>query len=153
MTLSELTKRLRTLSKWSALAIGFGGVLAVDATAGKPELNALDPDAGSRQELDLRRNPVAVQLRGAEIFISQRGGAFEQLTLKDAEQAAYLRKLLIDAGAAERSVVIPVGSIIVANGGGAGDGAKPSAPTTDSGKKQPSKKAKQPPNTNSGNGK
>jgi hypothetical protein len=96
-----------------------------------------------------------MQLKGGTIYVSERGGAFERLSLKDARQTDYLRNLLQQAGAADRPVSVPIGSIIVANGGAAGDATKPKEPDKDksSGKKQPKKKAKQPPSSNTGNGK
>jgi len=151
MAPSNLTKSLR---KWGALAVGFGGLVVVDATENS-RLQALEPGAGASQQRNLRGDAVVLRLQGDTILISQRGGGFEQLALKDTQEAEYLRRLLRDAGAEEHSVSIPTGSIIVANGGAAGDGKKPKTPDTGtaSGKKQPGKKGKQPPTTKSGDGK
>ncbi|RZN23281.1 hypothetical protein [Bradyrhizobium sp. Leo121] len=59
-----------------------------------------------------------------KIFISQDGRTFEELHLGDTPEAAHLKKLLRDE-ADGRSVSVPVGSMIVASGGGSGKGAKP----------------------------
>ena len=152
---SNLRKSLRKLGKWGALALGFGGLFAVNATANTPQLQALDAGTGSHRQLGLGQHAVTVRLEGEAIYISEREGVFEELSLRDAGQAAYLRELLRDTGAAEQAVSVPVGSIIVANGGAAQDGNKPKAPDsgTASGKKQPGKKSKQAPKSKSGEGK
>jgi hypothetical protein len=155
MRLSHLKKRMRSLCKWGALAVGCGGLFAADASAERPDFKSVGPGVGSRQQRDVRLDAVAMQLKGGMIYISERGGAFRRLSLQDAQQGDYLRSLLEQAGAAERPVSVPVGSMIVANGGGAGDATKPTTPDKDtsSAKKPPAKKAKQPPASNSGNGK
>ena len=91
----------------------------------------------------------------ADSIVAEHGGAFEPLALKDSRQTAELRRLLREVGAVTQPVSVPIGAIIVANGGAAGDGSKPKAPDTDngSGKKKPGAKAKQPATNNSGNGK
>jgi hypothetical protein len=146
---------MRSLCQWAALAVGFGGLFAVDATADRPDFKSIEPGAGSGQQRDVRLDAVVMRLKGGTIYVSERGGAFERLSLQDAQQADYLRELLRQAGAADRPVSVPIGSVIVANGGAAGDATKPKAPDKDtsSGKKPPQKKAKQPPSGNSGNGK
>jgi hypothetical protein len=162
MSLPNLRKSLRRLSKLGALALGFGGLFAADAPAEKLEFQSLGTNVRPSRQLDLGLDAVVMRLNGERIYISQRGGAFEELSLGDTQQAAYLRQLLRDAGAADRPVSVPIGSMVVANGGGAGDGKKPAADETkpkepDTGtaseKKQPDKKAKQPPANNSGSGK
>jgi len=152
---SNLRKSLRRLGKCGALALGFGGLFAVSATANTPQLQPRDAGTGSHRQLGLGQHAVTVRLEGEAIYISEREGVFEELSLRDAGQAAYLRELLRDTGAAEQAVSVPVGSIIVANGGAAQDGNKPKAPDsgTASGKKQPGKKSKQAPKSKSGEGK
>ena len=49
----------------------------------------------------------------------------EELHLGDTPEAAHLKKLLRDEGADGGSVSIPVGSMIVASGGGGTKGEKP----------------------------
>jgi hypothetical protein len=66
-----------------------------------------------------------VRIDGENVYISQDGSTFEQLYLGDTLEAAHLRTLLLDEGAARRSVSIPVGAMIVASGGGGGNGQKP----------------------------
>ena len=56
--------------------------------------------------------------------------AFEELCLGDTPDAAHLRKLLRDAGAVGQSVSVPIGSMIVASGGGSGKGEKPKQRTS-----------------------
>ena len=152
---SNLRKSLRRMRKWGALALGFGGLFAVSAAADTPQLQSLEAGTGSHRQLGLGQHAVMVRLEGEAIYISEREGVFEELSLRDAGQAAYLRELLRETGAAERAVSVPVGSIIVANGGAAQDGNKPKAPDsgTASGKKQPGKKSKQAPKSKSGEGK
>jgi hypothetical protein len=70
-------------------------------------------------------NDAAIRVDGDTIYVSQNGGAFEELRLGNTPEAAYLRKLLQKAGASSGSVTVPVGSMIVASGGGSGKGSKP----------------------------
>jgi hypothetical protein len=66
-----------------------------------------------------------IRIVGENIHISQDGSSFEELRLGDTPEAAHLRKLLRDAGAAGPSVSVPIDSMIVASGGGGAKGGKP----------------------------
>jgi hypothetical protein len=66
-----------------------------------------------------------IRIIGDKIHISQDGRSFEELRLGDTPEAAHLKKLLLDAGAVGQSIAVPIGSMIVASGGGRGDGNKP----------------------------
>jgi hypothetical protein len=153
MTPSNLRKNLQRFGKWGALALGFGGLCAADVAAEKSELRSFAPGVPSNEQRDVSGGNVLLRLDRGIIFIAEHGGAFEPLALKDSRQAEELRRLLSEAGAAKKPVSVPIGAMIVANGGAAGDANKPKAPETDtgSGKKQPSKKTKKPVNNNSGN--
>lgn len=111
--------------RWAALALGFGPLLAGNGGAAKAELQpgsaGTVPPAGRRASAD----EVVVRTDGDRVFLSQGGGAFEELPLGNTPEATYLRRLLGAAGAGGASVTVPVGTIIVANGGGQGDGTKP----------------------------
>jgi hypothetical protein len=154
MTLSNLRKSLLRFGKWGALALGFGGLCATDAAAEKSELRSFAPGVPSSQQRGVS-SAVLVRLEEGKIFVADHGGAFEPLALKDSRQADELRRLLSEVGASTRPVSVPIGAMIVANGGAAGDASKPKVPDSDngSGKKQPSPKTKQPATNNSGNGK
>lgn len=158
MSRRNLWKSLRRLPKLGALALGFGGLFAADAPAERSEFQPIGTSIGASRRPDVALDAVLIRLNGERIYISQRGDTFEELSLGNTEQAAYLRHLLKDAGAAEHPVSVPVGWMVVANGGGAGDGKKPAADETKpkappSAKKQPDKKAKQPPANNPASGK
>ena len=162
MSRPNLRKSLRRLPKLGALALGFGGLFAAEAPADKSEFLPIGTSAGPSRQRNLALDAVVMRLNGERIYISQRGSAFEELSLRDTQQATHLRQLLREAGAAEHPVSVPIGSMVVANGGGAGDGKKPAADETkpkepDTGtasvKKRPDKKTKQPPANNSGSGK
>ena len=152
MSRPSLSKKLRRLPKLGTLALGFGGLLAADALAHKSDFHA---GAGPTPYRDRALDYVVMFLNGEKIYLSQRGGAFEELSLGSTQQATYLRQLLRDAGAAGQPVSVPIGSMVVANGGGAGDGKRPVAEETKpkeseagsaSVKKEQEKKAKQAPN-------
>jgi hypothetical protein len=153
MTPSNLRKRLLRFGKWGALALGFGGLCAADAAAEKSELRSFALDTQSSQKRNVSVGTVLVRLQGGMILVSEEGGAFEPLMLKESRQVEELRKLLDDAGATAHPVSVPLGAMIVANGGAAGDASKPKVPDTDNGssKKQPNTKTKKPVNSNSGN--
>jgi hypothetical protein len=103
-----------------ALALGFGTLFAGGAQAAAPALGL---------------GEVVVRTEGDRIFVSQGGSIFEELSLRDTPEAAYLRKLLGEAGAAAGAVTLPAGSFVVANGGSGVSGTKPSP-------KKPKKKRK-----------
>jgi len=155
MTPSDLRKSLQRFGKWGALALGFGGLFAADAAAKRSELGSFAPSVPSSQHCDVNDGTVLVRLERGIIFVAEHGGEFEPLILKESRQVEELRRLLDDAGAAAQPVSVPIGAMIVANGGAAGDANKPKTPDTDngSGKKQPSTKTKKPVNNNSGNSK
>jgi len=152
---SDLRKRLQRFGKWGALALGFGGLFAANAAAERSELRSFATGIPSSQHRDVNDGTVLVRLEGGIIFVAEQGGAFEPLALKDSRQAEELRKLLDGAGAAAQPVSVPIGAMIVANGGAAGDANKPKDPDAGngSGKKQPSTKTKQPATNNPGTGK
>ena len=155
MTPSDLRKSLQRFGKWGALVLGFGGLFTADATAERSELRSFDPGVPSSQRRNVSDGTLLVRLEGGKILVAEHGGAFEPLALKDSRQTEELRRLLSEAGAVTQPVSVPLGAMIVANGGAAGDASKPKAPDTDngSGKKKPGAKAKQPATNNSGNGK
>ena len=86
-------------------------------------------DGGPPTQAAPSSNDAAIRIDGDAISISQNGGAFEELRLGNTPEAAHLRKLLQEAGAGARSVTVPVGSMIVASGGGSGKGSKPKQQT------------------------
>jgi hypothetical protein len=123
MSRAKLRKIWSHLPAWGALLLGFGALIG-GARADRPELpSGTTPEPSSRSSS--RSNEVAVRIDGENIYISQDGSTFEELYLGDTPEAAHLRKLLRDEGADGRSVSIPVGSMIVASGGGSGKGQKP----------------------------
>jgi hypothetical protein len=152
VSLSSVKRTLQRLPKWGAFALSFGALFAADGRAEKSEYQRLGTNSVPRS---VGLQAVAMRIEGGKIYISQRGGDFEELPLGDTQQAAHLRELLREAGAAEYPVSVPVGSMIVANGGAAGDGKKPKEPDngTASEKKQPDPKTKRPPTNDSSNGK
>jgi len=111
------------LPAWGALVLGalLAGGARADRSQLQPPETTPDPSSQSASRLD----EVAVRIEGENIYISQRGSAFEELRLGNTPDAAHLRKLLRDAGAGSQSVSLPIGSMIVASGGGSGSGQKP----------------------------
>jgi hypothetical protein len=119
---------------WGALMLGFGVLIGGNARADHPKRPELTPDL-SGQSLS-RADEVALRLDGETIYFSQGGGAFEELRLGDTLEAVRLRKLLRDAGGMGQSVSVPIGSTIVAGGGGGayGWGRKSKQKASESGK-------------------
>jgi len=137
MSRASLKNIWSQLPAWGALMVAFGALLAGDARADRSQLQP--PEAAPEpSRLASRLDQVAIRIDGENIYISQRGSAFEELRLGDTPDAAHLRKLLRDAGAEGQSVFVPIGAMIVASGGGSGKGEKPkqktSKDTTDPGK-------------------
>jgi hypothetical protein len=111
------------LPAWGALLLGLGALIG-DARADRPELRPAGATPEPSQSAS-RSGEVAVRIDGEKIYISQDGSTFEELRLGDTPEAAHLKQLLRDAGPDGRSVSVPVGSMIVASGGGSGKGEKP----------------------------
>jgi hypothetical protein len=125
MSLANLKKSWLRLPTWGALMLGLGGLVASGAQADKSEFLPLGTSPESVKQLGLSSDEVAIRTEGEKVYISERGSAFEELLLGDTAEAAHLRDLLRDARAAHHPVAVSVGSIIVANGGGTGNGTKP----------------------------
>jgi hypothetical protein len=124
MSRAKLRKIWSHLPAWGALLLGLGTLIG-EARADRPELrpSGVAPEPSSRSVS--RAAEVAVRIDGEKIYISQDGNTFEELHLGDTPEVAHLKKLLRDEGADSASVSIPVGSMIVASGGGGTKGAKP----------------------------
>lgn len=136
MSRAKLRNIWSGLPAWGALLLGLGTLIG-DARADRAELrpSGTPPEPSTRSAS--RAAEVAIRIDGEKIYISQDGNTFEELHLGDTPEAAHLRKLLRDEGPDGRSVSIPVGSMIVASGGGGTKGAKPKssrATTNGSGK-------------------
>jgi hypothetical protein len=133
MLRASLQKIWSQLPAWGALMLGFGALLAGDARADRSQPQPPEATPEPSRRLTSRLDEVAIRIEGDNIYISQRGAAFEELRLGDTPDAAHLRRLLWDAGAERQLVSVPIGSMIVASGGGSGKGQKPKQ-KTDSGK-------------------
>jgi hypothetical protein len=123
--------RLR-LPRWTALFLGFGALFAADAEAGQPE-NQAGGSAGGALEDRGTAGEVVIRAEGGKIYLSENGSGFEELSLTDTPEAAHLLRLLKETGAADSTMTVPVGGIIVAEGGAGFHGPKPAPqpqPTT-----------------------
>jgi hypothetical protein len=120
MARAKFDKASLRLSGWGALALGFGTLFAGGAQA------ASTPGIGTAPSRPGAADEVVIRTEGERIYVSQGGRAFEELSLRDTPEAAHLRKLLGDAGAAAGPVTLPAGSFVVANGGSGVSGTKPS---------------------------
>ena len=123
-----LRKSWLRLSRWCVLMLG--AVFASSAWGERPEMKTPGTAAAPSAQRDPLLGEVLVRAEGTKIYISQGGSPFEELSLEETSDASVLRNLLSDAGAAKTPISIPVGSIIVASGGGGADGAKPKPPAT-----------------------
>jgi len=113
------------LAKWGAVALGFGALFAGDARGNNSVSLSPSSDRGSSKPLGSNVDEVVIRTDGDKVYLSQGASGFEELLLGDTPDATFLRRLLRDAGATQGPLSIPVGSTIVANGGGRSDGARP----------------------------
>jgi hypothetical protein len=120
MSRASLKNVWSRMPAWGALMLGFGVLIGGNARADQPKPPELTPDLSGQSPS--RSNEVALRLDGKNIYVSQGGGAFEELHLGDTPEAVHLRKLLRDAGGVGQSVSVPIGSTIVAGGGGGASG-------------------------------
>jgi len=136
MSRAELRNSGSRLPARGALLLGLGTLIG-DARADRPELRPSGTPAEPSSRSASRAGEVAIRINGEKIYISQDGNTFEELHLGDTPEAAHLKKLLRDEGADGGAVSIPVGSMIVASGGGGTKGEKPKssrAKTNENGK-------------------
>lgn len=124
----------------TALIMGFGAVVAGNATAriSEPSRSSTQPEPATGQ--DVVDKNVSIRMEGEKIFLSEDGGDFRELHLGRTSAALHLRKLLNEADGAEGPLSVPVGSFIVANGGGQGD--SPAASGTSAHKNSSAKKSR-----------
>jgi hypothetical protein len=120
MSRASLKNVWSRMPAWGALMLGFGVLIGGNARADHPKPPELTPDLSGQSPS--RADEVALRLDGENIYFSQGGAAFEELRLGDTLEAARLRKLLRDAGGMGQSVSVPIGSTIVAGGGGGASG-------------------------------
>jgi hypothetical protein len=120
MSRASLKNVWSRMPAWGALMLGFGVLIGGNARADQPKPPELTPDLSGQSPS--RSDEVALRLDGENIYFSQGGGAFEELRLGDTLEAVHLRKLLRDAGGMGQSISVPIGSTIVASGGGGASG-------------------------------
>ena len=119
------SKRQLQLPKWAAVLVGFGTLFAGTAQADKLTSGSFSTDVTPPNPADSRLDEVLVRVQDDKVFLSERNGEFKELTLNDSPEVAYLKTLLRDSADANGYVTVPIGSIIVANGGSNTDGSKP----------------------------
>ena len=116
------------LPRWGALILGFGALCAGGARASDTELQSVGSTPRPSKEHGATIDEVVIRTDGEKIYLSHGGSAFEEISLGNTAEAAYLKALLDETGAIGESVTVPVGSIIVANGVGRQHGTKPKQP-------------------------
>jgi hypothetical protein len=122
MSRANLKESLFGLSKWVAFILGFGALFAGETQANKSQIQSTGA-VGPSNLRGLDSDEVLLRLEGEKIFVSQDGSKFNELSLADAPATIYLKELLRDANTAE--ITVPLGPIIVANGGSGANGDKP----------------------------
>jgi hypothetical protein len=124
----------------TAVIMGFGALVAGNATAriSESSRSATQPEPTAGQ--DVVDKNVSIRTEGEKIFLSEDGGDFRELHLGRTSAALHLRKLLNQSDRAEGPLSVPVGSFIVANGGGRGD--SPAASGTSAHKNSSAKKSR-----------
>jgi hypothetical protein len=123
MSRANLKQSLFGLSKWVAFILGCGALFAGEAQANKAQNQSLGT-MGPSNSLGRNSDQALVRLEGEKIYISHDGSTFRELSLADAPEANYFKQLLRDATSGDREIAVPLGHIIVANGGGGANGAK-----------------------------
>jgi hypothetical protein len=92
-----------------ALILGLGALSTAGAQAGTPE---------SRDRAD--RADVLIRSEGGKIYLSEGGGEFQELQLRDTAEARHLKQLVDDRSRALGSAPLRLNPTILAGGGGAG---------------------------------
>lgn len=123
MSRANIKQNLFWLSKWLAFILGCGALFAGAAQADKSQIQPAGA-MGPSTRLDLNSGQVLLRIEGEKISISQGGSLFKELSLDDAPMATYFKELLRDATTANGEIAVPVGHIIVANGGSGANGTK-----------------------------
>jgi hypothetical protein len=121
MSRANLRESVFLLSKWVAFILGCGALFAGETQANRSQIQPLGA-TGPSNLLGRNSDQVLLRIEGEKIYISQDGSKFNELPLADAPETTYFKALLRDADTAE--IAVPVGPIIVANGGSGANGAK-----------------------------
>src|SRR5687768_9243663 len=111
MAQSSSKARFR-LPTWGTLVMGVATLFGGEARAKVADLDRL-------------KDEVLIRTEGYQIYVSERGAPFRELVLDDTPEARHLRKLLLEAGAENGPIAVPIGPLIVANGGAGPDGTSP----------------------------
>jgi hypothetical protein len=93
-----------------ALALGLGALAPASA----------QPDPQPAAQNPTQSRELLLRVEGGQLQISENGGPFEVLGLKDTPEARHLKNLIERRSAAEGSSDVAVGPTILASGGGAG---------------------------------
>src|ERR1043166_4557122 len=123
MSRANIKQNLFWLSKWLAFILGCGALFAGEAQADKSRIQPVGA-MGPSNRLDPNSGQVLVRIEGEKISISQGGGSVKELSLVDAPVVTYFKELLRHGTTGDGEIAVPVGPIIVANGGSAANGAK-----------------------------
>jgi hypothetical protein len=124
MSRANVKHGLFWLSKWLAFILGCGAVLGGEAQAHKSQIQPVE-GVGPSDRLDPTFDEVLIRFEGEKIYLSEGGSLFKELSLVDAPVVTYFRALVKDAATVDGEIAVPVGPIIVANGGPSVNGAKP----------------------------
>jgi len=113
------------LPKWGALAAGLGAF-----AGGGAQANVAAPDSlGRRGDPGLSRGTadgeVRIRIDDQKIYLSERGGEFEELVLGDTPEAEGLRRLVRELLPTGDVLAVPVGPSVVAEGGAHGPWSQP----------------------------
>ena len=122
---SNLKSAWSQLLAGSATLLGLGALFGGGAQADTPHLPLFKTLPEPSRPAASRVDEVMIRIIGESVQISQDGSSFEELRLGDSPQAAHLRKLLREAAPVGQPISVPIGSIIVASGGGGNKGERP----------------------------
>ena len=123
MSRANIKQNLFWLSKWLAFILSCGVLFAGEAQADKSQIQPVGA-MGPSNRLALNSGEVLIRIEDEKIYISQGGSLFKELSLIDAPVVTYFKELLRHGTTGDGKIAVPVGSIIVANGGSAANGAK-----------------------------
>jgi hypothetical protein len=123
MSRVKIKQSLFRLSKWVAFILGIGALFAGEPRADESRIQPVGA-MGPTNRFGLNADEVLIRIEGEQIYISQDGSLFKELSLVSAPASTYFKDLLRDATTTGGQITVPIGPMIVASGGSGTNGAK-----------------------------
>lgn len=105
------------LLKLSAAMVGLAALFTAGAQADIADPRPADGVKDGMRPATRGLPEVLVRSDGDRVYISENGTAYDELALRDTPEGARLKRMLDDLNLGPEPIAVPVGRVIVADGG------------------------------------